>query len=117
MFKKLIEKFKIWKFNKQNKNVKIVKKQMTVGEAFLLDCRLTAKQLILSGQEFTLYQLVHKVVQDEEYTKEWIRTYGEKVYNALQNDINNGGLNANVSILKNGDQIDYANVKYSSKEN
>lgn len=43
MFNSFFEKRKIKKFNKNNKDVQIVQKKMTVGEAFLLDCRITAK--------------------------------------------------------------------------
>lgn len=96
-------------------NVKLTTKKMTVREAFLLDCRITAKNLIDSGESFTLSQLVHKVVNDNKTAEEWLKIDGDKIYLALKEDIKRGELKAKIILVQKGNQIIYEKIKFEVK--
>lgn len=92
--------------------IRVVKKQMTVEKAFLLNCRVTAKQLNANEKNFTLSELVHKVVNNDKDAEEWIRICGEKIYNLLKEDIKSGNLNAKIILTKRGEEIVYGKIKF-----
>ena len=96
-------------------NVKLTTKKMTVREAFLLDCRITAKNLIDSGESFTLSQLVHKVVNDNKNAEEWLKIDGDKIYLVLKEDIKRGELKAKIILVQQGNQIIYEKIKFEVK--
>lgn len=98
-----------------NPNVTLTTKKMTVREAFLLDCRLTAKRLIDSGESFTLSQLVHKVVNNDNASEEWLKTDGEKIYLVLKEDVKSGELKARIILVKKGEQIIYEKIRFEVK--
>ena len=96
-------------------HVSITTKKMTVREAFLLDCRVTARRLIASGEDFTLSQLVHKVVNDDNDSEQWLKTDGEKIYLALKEDVKSGELKAKIILVKKGEQVIYEKIRFEAK--
>lgn len=96
-------------------HVTITTKKMTVREAFLLDCRITAKRFIASGEPFTLSQLVHKVVNNDNDSEQWLKTDGEKIYLALKEDIKRGELKAKIFLVKRGERIIYDKIRFEAK--
>lgn len=95
---------------------KVVKKEMTVKEAFLLDCRVTAKHLNANEQDFTISELVYKVVNNDNDAEEWLNMCAETIYNLLKEDIKSGNLNAKIVLTKKGDEIIYRKIKFLVKK-
>ena len=98
-----------------NPAVFITTKKMTVREAFLLDCRVTARRLIANGETFTLSHLVHKVVNNDNDSEQWLKTDGENIYLALKEDVKSGELKAKIILVKKGEQIVYEKIRFEVK--
>ncbi len=94
-------------------DVHTAEKKMLSENEFLLDCCRIAKQLNSNGEDFTISELVHKVVQDQDDATQYINVYGEKIYSTLKEGIKNHNLSAKILLVKRGDIIVYEKIKFA----
>ncbi len=97
--------------NKVTKVDNATEKKVLSEDSFLSDCLLMAKELNGNQEGFTLAELVNKVVQDDSVAEEYIKSYGEKIYEVLKEEIKNGNLNAKLIVMKKGEIIVYEKIQ------
>jgi len=88
---------------------------MMTEKTFLTNCHHMAKQLIDKGKSFTISELVHKIIQDENYAEKWVKSYAYSIYIALKEDIKKGNLDAKILLLKRGEDIIYEKIQFVKK--